>query len=147
LDETFADIMEALAKTQPAGMQRMRGTTYVHTKILRVGRADEGKPLRVRINLDGRPLEVPIAEGLAIGPFFDAAKSERISRVHLRVEWIHVAGARPTISGPLVIGIDEVKEMATGAKIVAMSAERRLVTADELPALLSSIDRSDEDDA
>lgn len=146
LDETFADIMDALAKTQPAGMQRMRGTTYVYTKILRVGRADESKPLRVRINVDGRPLDVSLAEGLATDPLFDAAKSERIMRVRLRVEWIHVAGERPTIHNPLVIGIDEMKEMATGAKIVALAADRRLVTADELPALLSSIDRSDEDD-
>jgi hypothetical protein len=146
LDETFANLMEALAKTAPAGTQRVRGTTYVHTKILRVGRTDERQQHRVRINVDGRPIEVALAEGLATGPFFDAAKSEQVVRVRLRADWLHVVGERPVIHDPLVIGIDEAKEASNGARIIAIAAAQRLVTADELPALLSSIDRSDEDD-
>lgn len=146
LDETFATLMEAFAKAQPSDAKRVRGTTYVYTKILRVGRADERQKPRVRINVDGRPLEVPIAEELATGPFFDAAKNEQVMRVRLRADWTHVSGERPAISHPIVIGIDDVKEIATGAKIVAMAATQRLMTADELPVLLSSIDRSDEDD-
>ena len=84
MDETFASVMDALAKAPPTGAQRVRGTTYVHTKILRVGRIDERQQPRVRIYIEGRPIEVALAEGLATGPFFDAAKSEQIVRVRLR---------------------------------------------------------------
>ncbi len=137
--------MEGLAKAAPSGAQRVRGTTYVHTKILRVGRADERQQLRVRINVEGRPIDVAIADGVAAGEFFDAAKTEQVVRVRLRADWLHVAGQRSIITDPLVIGID-VAKVASGARIVEMAVAQRLVTADELPALLSSIDRSDEDD-
>ncbi|HMG52771.1 MAG TPA: hypothetical protein VK601_04810 [Kofleriaceae bacterium] len=146
MDETFANIMDALAKAPSTGAQRVRGTTYVHTKILRVGRTDERQQLRVRISVNGRPIDVALAEELAAGPFFDAAKSEQIVRVRLRAAWLHVAGEHPVVRDPLVIGIDETKGASSGARIVEIAAAQRIVTADELPALLSSIDRSDEDD-
>jgi hypothetical protein len=86
MDETFADVMEALARSPSLGSQRVRGTTYVHTMILRIGRVDERQAPKVRIVLDGRPLDVPLAEGLATGPFFDAAKNEQVAIA--RAYWI-----------------------------------------------------------
>lgn len=147
MDETFANVMEALAKAPPVGTQRVRGTTYVHTKILRVGRIDERQQPRVRIYLDGRPNEVPLAEGLATGPFFDAAKREQVVRVQLRVDWLHVMGARAVIRNPLIVGIEHAKGTASGSRIIELATSQHLVTADELPALLLAIDRSDEGDA
>jgi len=143
MDETFANVMDALAKAPPVGAQRVRGTTYVHTKILRVGRIDERQQPRVRICLDGRPIEVALAEGLATGPFFDAAKTEQVVRVQLRADWLHVVGERAVIRNPLVIGIEHAKGATSGARIVELATSQRLITADELPALLLSIDRSD----
>jgi hypothetical protein len=146
MDETFADVMEALARSPPLGSQRVRGTTYVHTTILRIGRVDERQASKVRIVLDGRPLDVPLAEGLATGPFFDAAKNEQVVRVRLRASWLHVTGERPVLREPVVIGIDESRAPATGARIVEIAHAQNVITANDLPALLSSIDRDGEKD-
>jgi hypothetical protein len=146
MDETFADVMEALARSRSLGSQRVRGTTYVHTMILRIGRVDERQAPKVRIVLDGRPLDVPLAEGLATGPFFDAAKNEQVVRVRLRASWLHVTGERPVLREPVVIGIDESRAPATGARIVEIAHAQNVITANDLPALLSSIDRDGDKD-
>src|SRR5262245_25813453 len=141
MDEMFADVMDALAKSSPPGSQGVRGTTYVYSRILRIGRVDERQVPKVRIMLDGRPLDVPLAEGLATGPFFDAAKNEQVVRVRLRASWLYVAGERPVLREPVVIGLDESMAPATGAHIVEIAHAQAVITADDLSALLSSIDR------
>jgi len=144
MDETFAGIMEVLATTPPAGSSTVRGTTYVHTRILRVGRSDEHRQTTVRIMLEGRPLEVPLASGLETGPFFDAAKDSSVVRVRLRAEWLHVADETPGIRNPVVTGVEERRNAHSGVLILEAARVHRVVTTDELPALLSSIDRTDD---
>jgi hypothetical protein len=57
LDETFASLMDALAAAPEVGSHRARGTTYVYSKILRVGRVNERHEYRVR------PLHASSASG------------------------------------------------------------------------------------
>lgn len=146
MDETFANVMEVLANAPVMDTQRVRGITYVHTVILRVGRVDERQLVKVRIVVDGRPLDVPVAEGLASGPFFDAAKTSQVVRIRLRASWLHVAGERPTLRDPIVIGIDESKPAASGARIVELAQAHNVISADDLPPLLRSLDRGGNED-
>ena len=138
LDETFAFMMDALAAVPEVGSHRGRGTTYVYSKILRVGRTDERHAYRVRIIVDGRPLEVPIGE-LAVGPFFDAAKRDAVVRLRLQAEWTQSPGQPPVQSKADVIGMDDVT-LGAGARILALAREYNVITADELPEVLASIE-------
>ena len=146
MDETFANVMDVLARSPPIDSQRVRGTTYVYTRVLRIGRVDERQALKARLVLDGRPLDVPLAEGLAPGPFFDAARNEQVVRVRLRAAWLYTSGQRPVIHDASVIGIDETRAPATGAQVVEFAHAQSVIGADDLPALLSSIDRDGEKD-
>lgn len=140
LDETFATLMDALSTAPEVGTHKARGTTYVYSKILRVGRIDERHAYRVRISVEGRHHELSIGQ-LAAGPFFDAAKRDATVRLKLQAEWTQSPGGTPSICFATIIGMDEVTP-ASGARILALAKEYKVITADELPAVLESIDKA-----
>lgn len=140
LDETFATVMDALAAAPEVGTHKARGTTYVYSKILRVGRIDERCPYRVRVAVDGRTLDLSIG-GLAPGPFFDAAKRDAIVRLKLQAEWTQSPGQSPVLSNAVIVGLDEAAP-GSGARILALAKEYNVIAADELPEVLASIEKA-----
>jgi hypothetical protein len=140
LDATFASVMDAIAAAPEVGTHKARGTTYVYSKILRVGRVDERHSYRVRISIDGKPHELPIGQ-LAAGPFFDAAKRDVMVRLKLQAEWTQSPGGTPRITGATILGMDE-RPPASGARILALAKEYEVITAEELPAMLEAIDKA-----
>ncbi len=140
LDETFAALMEALAAAPPAGSHKARGTTFVHSKIYRVGRLDERHAYRIRISVEGRPVDLPIGE-LDVAPFFDAAKRDAIVRLKLQAEWLQSPGQLPVLCKAVVVGIDEASP-GSGARILALAKEYKVITSEELPAMMAAIERS-----
>jgi len=73
LDDARTEAMRKLrraARTPP----ETTGQTVVNSPVLRVGRTDEAKTIRVRLLIDREPHDVPIAQDVDPTPFFDAAK-------------------------------------------------------------------------
>jgi hypothetical protein len=140
LDETFATVMDALAAAPEVGTHKARGTTYVYSKILRVGRIEERHAYRVRVAVDGRHLDLSIG-GLAVGPFFDAAKRDAIVRLKLQAEWMQSPGQSPVLMTAEVVGMDDTPS-GTGARILALAKEYNVIAADELPEVLASIEKA-----
>jgi hypothetical protein len=138
LDETFASVMDGLADAPTVGTHKARGTTFVYSKILRVGRVDEHHAYRVRVVVEGRPLELSIGQ-LAVAPFFDAAKRDVLVRLKLQAEWTQSPGQAPVLMTAEVVGMDDTPP-ATGARILALAKEYNVITAEELPAVLESIE-------
>jgi len=138
IDETFAALMDALATAPAIGTHKAHGTTYVYSKILRVGRIDERHAYRVRIAVEGRPHDLSIGD-LAVGPFFDAAKRDSVVRLKLQAEWTQTPGQPPVLSRADIVGMDDASP-ATGARILALAKEYNVITADELPEVLASIE-------
>jgi hypothetical protein len=148
LDSEFAGVMEAIAASaaNAPGTDRVRGSTYVYSKILRIGRQDERQAHRARIMLEGRAIDLALAPDLEVAPFFDVAKREEVVRVRLRAEWIHRPDSAPELDTATITGIDLGSSPASGARILALAAQHRVITSDDLPAVLSSIDRPLVDD-
>jgi hypothetical protein len=140
LDETFATVMDALAIAPEAGTHKARGTTYVYSKILRVGRTDERHGYRVRVAVEGRHLDLSIG-GLAAGPFFDAAKRDVIVRLKLQAEWTQSPGQSPVLSDAVIVELNEAAP-GSGARILALAREYNVIAADELPEVLTSIEKA-----
>lgn len=140
LDETFAAVMEALAVAPEVGTHKARGTTYVYSKLLRVGRIDERNAYRVRVVVEGRPLDLPIGE-LAVGPFFDAAKRDAVVRLKLQAVWTQSPGQAPVLCDAVVVGLEDAAP-GSGARILALAKEYNVIAADELPEVLASIEKS-----
>jgi hypothetical protein len=139
LDETFASLMEALANAPEVGSHKARGTTYVYSKILRVGRIDERHECRVRVVVDGRPRDLSIG-GLAVAPFFDAAKRDVLVRLKLQAEWTQSPGQPPCLLDASILGIEEVTP-GSGARILALAKEYNVITVDDLPDVQAAIER------
>ena len=140
LDETFATVMDALATAPEVGTHKARGTTYVYSKILRVGRIDERHAYRVRVAVEGRHLDLSIG-GLAAGPFFDAAKRDAIVRLKLQAEWTQSPGQSPVLCDAVVVELNEVAP-GSGARILALAKEYNVIAADELPEVLTAIEKT-----
>lgn len=140
LDATFASVMDAIGAAPEVGTHKARGTMYVYSKILRVGRVDERHSYRVRISVDGKPHELSIGQ-LAVGPFFDAAKRDVMVRLKLQAEWTQSPGGTLAITWATILGMDEMPP-ASGARILALAKEYKIITAEDLPAVLESIDKA-----
>lgn len=145
LDETFAAMMEAIAIALPAGSNVVRGTTYVFSKVYRVGRTDDQRPMKARITIEGRPLEVRVDDEVARDLLFDAARRDSVVRLRLAAEWIHHPNEAPRIRTAVVTGIDTAAESGAGARLIALARAKKVITAEDLPAVLSSIARDRED--
>jgi hypothetical protein len=142
LDETFASVMEGLAEAPPPGERKMRGTTYVYSKVLRVGRVDEHHGYRIRVVVEGRPHELSIGQ-LAVGPFFDAAKRDAVVKLKLKATWSLPSDREPmpTLEAAEVVGMDDTSP-GTGAQVLALAKEHKIISGEDLPEVLASIEES-----
>ena len=88
IDEQAVRVAQELATARPieANVPEMSGGTEVYSQVYRVGRVDDGKEIHARIRIDGRPVEVAIAQA-AIGDAFDAAKSGETVTLRLEGKW------------------------------------------------------------
>ncbi len=85
-DETLIGALRGASVEVPAGIV-LHGGDQVYSRVLRVGRVDEGGALKARVLINGRPLEIDVSES-ARESFFDAAKSEVPQRIDLHTEWL-----------------------------------------------------------
>lgn len=88
IDEQAVRVAQELATGRPieTNVQEMLGGTEVYSQVYRVGRVDDGKEIHARIRIDGRPVEVAIAQA-AVGDAFDAAKSGETVTLRLEGKW------------------------------------------------------------
>lgn len=86
LDGEFQRKMSALAASEPKEVSP-KGSTIVYSPVLRVGRSGAETVLKVRLELDGAPLEVALADERSASDFRKAAKEKRAFPVHLQATW------------------------------------------------------------
>lgn len=146
LDETFAATMQAIADAPPPDSRVVKGTTYAYSKVYRVGRLEDGGPIKARINVEHRPLEVRVDEGVPADLLFEAARTGAVVRLRVAAEWLQVGESPPRVRGQVIVGVERAAAMGAGARIVALARQHQVITAEDLPAVLSSIKRERDGD-
>ena len=119
-DEDFVRSMRSLARSAPT--IELRGSDSIVSRIFRVGCTDEGKHIKVRLMLDGRPQDVVLPDDMpnAIrSEFFEYAKTGAMARVHLEVAWARDEHGLLTADAPRCRVTDiEPHEEITGSQLL-----------------------------
>ncbi|HMU41492.1 MAG TPA: hypothetical protein PKE31_20965 [Pseudomonadota bacterium] len=119
-DDEFARSMRSLAKVAPT--IELRGSDEIISRIFRVGCTDEGRHIKARIVLDGRPQDVLLPEDLpenVRADFYEYAKTRALARIQLEVAWARDEHGLLSPFAPRcrVTGIEPCEE-TTGAQLL-----------------------------
>lgn len=88
-DEFVGEMRRLATEKRPAPV--MRGDTILYSAVHRVGRSSHNaRHATARIDVDGRPVDIPIVAGKEFA-FFDAAKSRALVSIRVHVSWIRSA--------------------------------------------------------
>lgn len=93
LDEVIAKQLYALATAMPEAAYMVRGTSGGYSKVYRFGRKnDNDKQDRVRIDFEGRTVDMPVAEGMSRRPLLDALDSSGWIEFEINAVWQRTPG-------------------------------------------------------
>lgn len=88
LDLATIKALGALALAATATQPLVKGATQAYSKIFRVGRmSNEDKTIKARIELKGKPHDIPIAAELDAGPIYVAAHKGTWMRLWIDMVW------------------------------------------------------------
>lgn len=125
LDDAFVSgLIDLKSRATPDSLPYARGTTVVHTHILRIGRLADDGPVRARIRIYGTLHDVRVRDSEQ-SAFFDAAKSGAEVAVRLSGDWIrHESGETRIIpSRAEAIAVDVTWAPTSGEEALAALRE------------------------